>query len=67
MSERRSVPLSNIFDVDKVRMDLARNLVAARTALEISQGYPGYQRVCFPGNGDSDRRRRRRSQAFHAS
>lgn len=37
MSKRRSTPSSNILDVDQVRMDLARNLVAARTALEISQ------------------------------
>ena len=37
MSERRSTPPSNILDVDQVRMNLARNLVAARTALEISQ------------------------------
>ena len=37
MSERRSTLPSNILDVDQVRMNLARNLVAARTALEISQ------------------------------
>ena len=40
MSERQSVytlPLGNIPDVDQVRMNLARNLVAARIALEISQ------------------------------
>ena len=40
MSERRSVyapPFGKILDVDQVRMNLARNLVAARTALEISQ------------------------------
>ena len=36
MSERRSVLPSNILDVEQVRMNLARNLVAARTALEIS-------------------------------
>ena len=37
MSKRRSTPSSNILDIDQVRMNLARNLVAARTALEISQ------------------------------
>ncbi len=37
MSERRSTLPSNILDVDQVRMNLARNLVAARTALEMSQ------------------------------
>ena len=30
-------PPDNILDVDQVRMNLARNLVAARTALEVSQ------------------------------
>ncbi len=30
-------PPDNILDVDQVRMNLARNLVAARTALDISQ------------------------------
>ena len=40
MNELRKVstsPPDNIFDVDQVRMNLARNLVAARTALEVSQ------------------------------
>ena len=40
MSERRSASTpspGNILDVDQVRMNLARNMVAARTALEISQ------------------------------
>ena len=40
MSERQSISnplLGNRPDMDQVRMNLARNLVAARTALEISQ------------------------------
>lgn len=40
LSERRSIPpppLGNILDLDQVRINLALNLVAARTALDISQ------------------------------
>ena len=37
MDERRNTLPENILNVDEVRMNLARNLVAARTALETSQ------------------------------